>query len=189
MTNGIEKGAVLRNGFNGETFIFSKPLNDAQVAAFDVLLEEGGSGGGNALIHVHPTTEETFVVRSGRIKVVTNGKEQVVEAGQSTTVPPGVPHFFVNAHPGATALTIEFRPAQQWISFFANFGRLAERRPQWFSAKGDPHLLLIALVFDSYRNHLYLAGLPIFLQKLLFGLLAPVARLRGYRLEVAPRPK
>lgn len=186
MTVAIKQGTVLRNAFNKETFIFSKPVDQSGLAAFDVVLEEGGSGGGNALVHVHPTAEETFIVRTGRIKVVIGGKAVIVEAGQSATVPPGAAHYFQNATMGRAELTVEFRPAQQWIRFFVNFGRLAETRPDWFSAKGDPHFLLIALVLNTYRDHLYLAGLPVFLQRLLFALLAPLARFRGYRLELTP---
>jgi hypothetical protein len=32
-----------------------------------------------------------------------------------------------------------------------------------------------------FRDHLYLAGPPVWAQKLLFALLAPIGRLRGYR--------
>jgi hypothetical protein len=52
--------------------------------------------------------------------------------------------------------------------------------------KGDPHFLLIALVLNTYPDHLYLAGPPVFLQKLLFALLAPLSRVRGYRIEIEP---
>lgn len=69
----IEQGAVLRNAFNQETFIFSGPVDDPSVAKFDVLLARGGSGGGNALVHVHPGADEHFTVRSGRLKVVIDG--------------------------------------------------------------------------------------------------------------------
>ena len=36
------------------------------------------------------------------------------------------------------------------------------------------------------KPHIYLAGIPIFLQKLLFASLAPIARLMGYRIEIKP---
>jgi mannose-6-phosphate isomerase-like protein (cupin superfamily) len=189
MADWIKQGTVLRNAYNKETFIFSHPIDDPAVAAFDVVLEEGGSGGGNALVHVHPLAEEIFKVRSGRMKVVIGGKQCVLETGQSATVPRRAPHCFMNASDGTTEITVEFVPAQQHLRFFANFASLAQHRPEWFSAKGDPNLLLIALALDAYRDHLYLAGPPMFLQKLLFAVLAPIARLRGYRLEVAPLGK
>lgn len=73
---------VIRNPFNNETFVFSGAPDDPRHAAFDVILDAGGTGGGNALEHVHPMADETFVVTSGRLKVVVAGKEQFAEAGQ-----------------------------------------------------------------------------------------------------------
>lgn len=67
---------------------------------------------------------------------------------------------------------------------FKNFAVLTEMHPEWFSPKGDPSLLLIALVLHTYRNHLYLAGVPVLLQKVLFAMLSPIARIRGYRLAI-----
>ena len=39
---------------------------------------KGGSGGGNALVHIHPVAEERFVLTSGLIKIVIEGQEQLV---------------------------------------------------------------------------------------------------------------
>jgi mannose-6-phosphate isomerase-like protein (cupin superfamily) len=176
----------LVNAFNGETFTFALAENDSETARFDVALAPGGSGGGNALVHIHPGASETFIVEAGRLAVTMNGVEHFAEAGQSITIPAGTPHHFSNAHADTTQATVAFSPAQQHLRFFKNFATLTEKHPEWFAAKGDPHLLLIALVLHTYRDHLYLAGIPIIVQKLLFGVLAPLARLRGYRLEIEP---
>lgn len=185
-TIAIEQGLTLNNAFNNETFIFSGPVDDPTVARFDVRLEQGGSGGGNALVHVHPGADEHFTVRRGRIKVVVSGKEQVIGPGECAVVPRGKPHFFANVGEGPAELTIEFTPAQQHLRFFANFASIAAKRTHWFSERGDPRFLLIALILHTYRNHLYLAGPPVLLQKVLFAVLAPLARLKGYRLEIEP---
>lgn len=182
----IERGAVLRNAFNGETFVFSHPLDDPRAASIDVILAHGGSGGGNALVHIHPLADETFAVTSGALEVVIDGEPTIVGPGFSATVPRGMPHYFKNAIEGETRFTVTFTPAQQHIRFFANFGMICERHPEWFSPAGDPPLLAMALKFHLYRDHMYLANLPIVLQKLLFAFLAPVARLRGYHAEIMP---
>jgi mannose-6-phosphate isomerase-like protein (cupin superfamily) len=187
MSEMIEQGAVLRNAFNGETFIFSHPLDDPGSASIDVILAHGGSGGGNALLHIHPLANETFAVTSGALEVVIDGESTIVGPGYSATVPRGAPHVFRNAIDGETRFTVTFAPAQQHIRFFANFGLICERHPQWFSSAGDPPLLAMALKFHLYRDHMYLAWPPVILQKLLFALLAPVARLRGYHAEIAPK--
>jgi quercetin dioxygenase-like cupin family protein len=182
----IKRGTRLRNAFNKETFVFSGPVDDPQVARFGVILEEGGSGGGNAIEHVHPGADEHFTVKSGRIKICIAGKEQIVESGGHAVVPRGKPHFFANAGAGSAEIEIEFKPAQQQLRFFANFASLAARRTSWFSSKGEAHFLLIALVLNTYRDHLYLAGLPILVQKILFALVAPLSRLCGYRMIIEP---
>ncbi|TCU76812.1 hypothetical protein EDE08_102350 [Bradyrhizobium sp. R2.2-H] len=186
MLTEIARGMRLRNAFNKETFVFSGPLDNLDVARFGVILEKGGSGGGNALVHVHPGADEHFAVRSGRVKIVVDGREQVVEAGGGVTVPRGRPHYFANVGEGNAELEVSFTPAQQHLRFFANFVTLTAKQPKWFSSAGDPNFLLIALVLHAYRNHMYLAGVPIWLQKLLFAVLAPMARLSGYRLAIEP---
>ena len=172
---------TLRNAFNGETFVFPADPGTAEVTRFDVRLEPGGSGGGNALRHVHPLAEERLTVRAGCLVVTIAGEEHRVVAGQSVVVPRGAAHFFRNGGSEAAEITIAFSPPQRHRGFFMAFAALAERRPQWFSAKGDPHLLLIALHLHRFAGHLYLAGPPVWLQRLVFAVLAPVARLCGYR--------
>jgi hypothetical protein len=58
-----------------KAFIFTA-TDDPNVTSFDVVLGKRGSGGGNALVHVHPLAEERFLVTSGRIKVVVDGRPQ-----------------------------------------------------------------------------------------------------------------
>lgn len=183
MTDG--QRTVLRNDFNQETFIFTN-TDDPNVARFDVILGKGGSGGGNALVHVHPLAEERFLVASGRIKVVVDGREQLVGPGEQAVVPPGRPHYFINAWDGDTEFTVEFRPGQQHLLFFSNFARLTAEHPEWFSAKGDPDFLLIAASLHRFRDHTYLAKPPVLIQKLLFALVTPIAKLAGYRFEEKP---
>lgn len=186
MLTEIGRDKRLRNAFNKETFIFSAAPDNPEVARFGVILEKGGSGGGNALVHVHPGADEHFAVRSGRIKVVVDGREQLVGAGGTAIVPRGRPHYFANVGEGNAELEISFTPAQQHLRFFINFATLTVQQPSWFSRVGDPNFLLIALVLHTYRDHLYLAGVPIWLQKLLFAALAPLARMRGYRMALEP---
>jgi mannose-6-phosphate isomerase-like protein (cupin superfamily) len=186
MTTELKRGLTLCNAFNKETFVFSGPVDDPTVARFDVVLAQGGSGGGNGLVHVHPHADEHYTVKAGQIKVVIAGVEHVVGPGEKTVVPRGKPHSFANIGNGPAEVTIELTPAQQHLRFFANFASLAAKQTQWFSKQGDPHFLLIVLVLHAYREHLYLAQIPIFLQKLIFALLSPLARLRGYRMEIEP---
>jgi mannose-6-phosphate isomerase-like protein (cupin superfamily) len=69
----------MRRNWCRQAFIFTG-TDDPNVASFDVVLGKGGSGGGNALVHVHPLAEERFLVTSGRIKVVFDGRPQRASA-------------------------------------------------------------------------------------------------------------
>ena len=64
------QNVTLRNALNGETFIFPTRQDDPGQARFTVQLDPGGSGGGNALVHVHPLADETFSVWAGRLEIV-----------------------------------------------------------------------------------------------------------------------
>jgi mannose-6-phosphate isomerase-like protein (cupin superfamily) len=182
----LEPGFTIQNRFNGETFVFTEGDAGSDTCRFDVILAAGGSGGGNALEHVHPLADETFTVRHGALKVVIDGQEHIAGPGQSVTVPKGARHFFVNAHDGETRATVEFQPAQHFIRFFANFATTTEQRPNWYSRQGDPSPLLVAVTLNAYRDHFYVAKLPVGLQKRLFAFLAPLARLLGYRVLIGP---
>jgi hypothetical protein len=177
---------VLHNAFNREAFIFPTLLDDLDPVCFDVVLGRSGSGGADGLEHIHPGSDETFLVRSGCLKVVIHGEAHIVHERESITIRRGAPHYFVNGHDRQTEFSVIFDPPQQQRRFFANFAATTERRSQWFSTRGKPHFLLMALVLHAYRDHLYLAGQPVWLQKALFAVLAPVARLFGYRLEIRP---
>jgi quercetin dioxygenase-like cupin family protein len=182
----IKPGLTLRNHFNGETFVFTEGDTGGDRCRFDVILAPGGSGGGNALEHLHPLADETFTVHEGELKVVIAGHEHRAGPGDSVTIPKGVPHYFANAHDGQTRATVTLEPAQDFIRFFANFASTTEKYPKWYSKKGDPKLLLVAATMNAYRSHFYLAKPPAALQKWLFALLAPIAQLFGYRVLIKP---
>ena len=178
-------GMTLVNAFNHETFVFTTP-ESADAAEFEVRLGSGGSGGGDAMAHIHPETDETFTVRSGLLNVSVDGQEHELRPGETMTVPRGKPHFFRNAHEDDTVLVVRFTPAQHHLRFFLNFGTIAQNHPEWFGPKGEPSFLLMALTLHTFKGHFYVAGPPVWVQKLLFATFAPIARLMGYKVVVGP---
>jgi mannose-6-phosphate isomerase-like protein (cupin superfamily) len=185
----IAPGTRLVNAFNKETFIFRDPREGLPSAEFQVLLDAGGGGGGNAVAHIHPRSDEHFTVRTGVLKVMIDGVPAIARAGETVTVPRGAAHYFANALDGPTEVTICFTPAQSQLRFFISFATIAATRQDWFDAQGVPHKLLMALMLNTYRGHFYLAGPPVWLQKVMFAALAPIARLKGYRLPHVPAVK
>lgn len=180
-------GTRLRNAFNGETLVFTHIDEDADEARFDVLIEPGGMTTGTGRQHLHPNSDEEFAVRSGRLRVMVDGAWRELGPGESVVVPRGTPHLFRNGHDGETLVTTRFRPAHDHLRFFLNMATSTAANPHWYDSKGEPPLVLRALALHAYRGHAYGHGIPVWVQRLLFAVLAPVARLKGYRLAVPPR--
>ena len=130
--------------------------------------------------HVHPGQEERFVVLSGQMGVRVSGRERVVPAGGEVTVPAGVPHTWWNASQSGEVLhqLIELRPALDSETFFETLLGL-ERDGKLPSGRGPAALLRMAPVLR--RGELFLPGVPIVLQRLLFGALSLLAWPLGYR--------
>src|SRR5690349_11675362 len=131
----VAAGTKIVNPFNRQTFIFTKPVEREDVAEFDVLLGSGGVSDVKGEQHIHPESDEYFAVRSGRLSVVIDGREHLVEAGETIMVPRGRPHLFRNGHDGETLMTLRFEPGLKFLRFFLNFAMAPTARPDWFDAK------------------------------------------------------
>jgi quercetin dioxygenase-like cupin family protein len=180
-------GTRVRNPFNGETFIFTDVDESAEAFQCDVFIEAGGMSTGTGRQHVHPDADEEFIVKSGRVRVMIDGRWVELGPGENVLVPRGVPHLYRNGHPGETLFTARFAPARQFLRFFLNMSLSTALRPGWYDDRGEPPLALRSLALHAYAGHGYGDGIPVWLQKTVFALLAPVAITQGYRLAVRPR--
>lgn len=180
-------GIRIRNPFNGETFIFTDVAEDDALFEFDVFVERGGMTTGTGRQHLHPYADEEFLVREGKLRVLVDGAWQELGPGQSLIVPRGTPHLFRNGHDGETRFTARFRPAMQFLRMFLTMSLNVVRHPEWYDTRGEPPLLLQALTFHAFGGHGYVEGIPVWIQRLLFAALTPLALIRGYRLAVRPR--
>jgi quercetin dioxygenase-like cupin family protein len=190
MTSGaplVAKDRRIRNAFNGETFIFTHPWESEDFAQFDVHLERGGVTTGTGMHHIHPFADEEFTIKSGRLVLSIAGERRTLNAGESFLVRRGTPHYFRNGHDGETLFSARFSPGQQFLRFFLNMALGTADNPQWYDERGEPPLALRALALHAYAGHGYSAEFPVLVQRALFAVLTPVARLRGYRLSVEPR--
>lgn len=182
-------GTRIANAFNGETIIFTHVEDRDDEARFDFHLARGGGLIGTGRQHLHLNAEEEFIVRDGVLRLMLAGEWLVLGPGESKVVPLGVPHLFRNGHDGETTFTAVFRPANDYLRFFLNMATNTARNPHWYDDRGEPPLVLRALALHAYPDHGYGDGIPIWVQKLVFALLSPIARLRGYSLAVPPRTR
>src|SRR5436305_14681181 len=61
--------------------------------------------------HQHPLQTERLEVVSGQLKVTMNGRDQLLNQGEATEVPPGTPHTQIPVGEGAGRVRIQVRPA------------------------------------------------------------------------------
>jgi mannose-6-phosphate isomerase-like protein (cupin superfamily) len=128
-------------------------------------------------VHVHLHQQERFEILEGQATVDVDGREHALGPGDSIAVAPGTPHTWWNSGDGQLRMLTEFTPAGNMLDFFETYcGFAAEGRAD---GNGAPPFLQIALSCKHWD--MYLAKPPIPVQKALFAVLAPVARLKGYR--------
>jgi mannose-6-phosphate isomerase-like protein (cupin superfamily) len=137
-------------------------------------------GGFVAGEHVHPALTERFTVVSGTLSTRIDGVEGRLEPGEQAVVPPGVRHDWWNAGDDDAHVIVELSPPdprfEQAIATgfaLANTGRT--------DPKGRPSLLQAALMAQEFADVIQFTKPPAWVQRLLFGVLAPIARWRGYK--------
>jgi mannose-6-phosphate isomerase-like protein (cupin superfamily) len=91
-------------------------------------------GGSPPPPHLHPSQDEQFEIRSGRLTAVVDGREHTLGPGDRLTIPRRTPHKMWNSGEGvATALWLT-RPAGRTAEWFRTIDRLGEhgtRRPSF----------------------------------------------------------
>ncbi|QIS09996.1 cupin domain-containing protein [Nocardia arthritidis] len=126
--------------------------------------------------HWHPVLTERWTVRRGRMKFRIDGSDIVAGEGDSVSAPARVVHEFWSAAPD-TILDHEIRPPLRHWEMFRLWQALdVAGRTTRSGIPRNPFEL--ALLWE--RQDGYLAGVPAWAQRLLFGGLAALARRLGY---------
>lgn len=129
--------------------------------------------------HVHPLQDEHWRVISGGLAVANGDTETTLSPAESITLPAGIPHRIWNPLDEPSRVVLEFRPALDAQSLTETLYMLAQRGET--NDTGQLKLLQFAVTQDAHPNQLYLTAVPIFLQRILIRLLAPIGRFRGYQ--------
>lgn len=138
---------------------------------FDFFLQPGGV---IAEAHMHPAQDERFVVISGAMRGHVAGIPQSVVAGESRTVPAGVPHTWRNAAGQETHLRVQFRPALATEQFFDTVFALA--RAGRVDARGVPRFPERLVLLAAFSHELRPAAMPAVVHRALAAALAPFGR-------------
>ena len=86
-------GETIANPATGETLTWVVTAADSggSLLRVDVVMEPGRPG---PPVHVHRAFPEHHDVKAGRLAIVLDGQERVLEAGATIDIPRGTPHTF-----------------------------------------------------------------------------------------------
>ena len=171
-------GDVVENPVTGERAVVRVGTEETggELLVVEVFVRPGGAVTGE---HVHPIIEEYFTVVSGRVGFRLDGRASIAELGERLHVPAGMSHDWWNAGDQEARIIAEISPAARFEEMIANLFGMAQDGKT--NAKGMPNLLQAALFAREFEDVLYFTKPPRAVQKVLFCVLAPVARLLGYR--------
>jgi quercetin dioxygenase-like cupin family protein len=180
----IKSGSTFTVQETGETFTFLKTAADTNGKLLQVYLHIAPGGGAKgAPIHIHPLQEERFFIKRGHITFDYNGEKITRGPGERVIVPAGVPHTFRNETDEKAEFIVEIEPALHMETLFETMGALSHQGK--VGRNGGVNPLRIAVMLDKYRDHMYMAGVPVFLQKFGFIMLGFVGRLLGMKPELS----
>lgn len=129
--------------------------------------------------HYHPIQQEIFTVQKGQIKVRMNGTVTTKKAGDEFRIAPNTVHSMWNDSDEETILNWKVAPALQTEQFFRTTYGLAQDGK--VNAEGSPNLMQASLLLSQYFNEFRLVKPSYPVQRLVFGILKPIASMMGYK--------
>jgi mannose-6-phosphate isomerase-like protein (cupin superfamily) len=107
------------------------------------------------LVHVHPTTEDSFEVVEGSLDVCIDGEWRSVQPGETATVPVAVPHTFRNATDQPVKVVATMRPAGRSEAFFRDMHRLIhEGKIRRLPPKDPRSAIYAAMLIGEYPDEI-----------------------------------
>lgn len=160
---------VAFNTRTGERFEFHPDSTDEELR-FELVTAPGG---GIEELHQHVVQSETFRCVSGELTVLLADGERTLAPGESIDLPAGAAHGFVNRGDVNSVCEVAYRPAgknEDWLKLVSAIEHVRGRQPGLFD--------LVPFIGDV---GIYLAAMPVWLQRVLFSALKGPAVLIGKR--------
>lgn len=156
-------------------------LTDPREHPDDVLVGHMTVAPGGRVVgaHRHATITERFLVRSGRVGFLLDGREVVLGAGEHATVEPGVVHDWWQVGDEPAEVIVEVAPGLRFVEMIGTLFGLA--RAGKTNAKGMPAPLQLALTATEYEDVAVFESPPRIVQRLTLPPLAMLGRLRGLK--------
>jgi quercetin dioxygenase-like cupin family protein len=172
----VRAGDTLTNPATGQTLRFVRTAADTDGALLEIEATWAPRGT-EPPEHFHPRQAERFTVLAGVLRVRVSGAERELRAGETLDVAAGVPHSMWNAGDAAATARWETRPALGTERLFASLHAFAAAGA--VNARGVPPLLDLAVLVPRHWDELRLSRPAPAVQRLVFGVLGPLARALG----------
>jgi quercetin dioxygenase-like cupin family protein len=179
----VKIGTAIESPQTGETLVFRSTADSSNGRLFQAELSVK-PGPYVVRSHIHPRQEESFVVLEGTYGYRIGEQSGVASAGETLVCPIGVPHSQWNAGDGTMRILYEHRPALRSAEIFfeTQFGLSRDGK---LSADGHIGLLQGAVLLEEVSDFIRPASPPVWLQRVLFPVLAALGRARGHHARYA----
>jgi quercetin dioxygenase-like cupin family protein len=174
----VRSGEVYENRVQGDWFVVREGSEDngGDRLVADLYIRPGGAVAGR---HVHSYLTERFEVVAGTVRIHVGGRDEVARAGERVEIAPGVVHDWWNVGDDEAHVVVDVRPAERFELMIQNLYGLANDGKT--NARGVPRPLPLSLFATEFRREAELVRPPRIVQRVLFAVLAPLARARGHR--------
>jgi GNAT superfamily N-acetyltransferase/quercetin dioxygenase-like cupin family protein len=171
-------GELYENPVTGERGVVRIPPGEANghLLVVDLYLRPGAKVAGE---HVHPVTTEAFTTVSGQLAVRHDGRPLQAGPGTRVQVAPGQAHEFWNPTDEEVRVVVEVQPGERLGQLIRQLFLAAQDGRT--DARGRPRPLHAAVLAREFADTIRLTSPPQLVQRAVFGLLSPVARITGHR--------
>jgi mannose-6-phosphate isomerase-like protein (cupin superfamily) len=129
-------------------------------------------------LHIHPTAEESYAVTAGELDVCVAGAWRKVKAGETATVPAGVPHTLKNTSIADVSLVNVHRPAMAFERMFRRMHAMIAAGKLSLPPRGLGAMIRISMLFCEHEAEIRTVKPP----HMAMRTLARVGKLLGFKL-------
>ncbi len=127
-------------------------------------------------VHIHPTATESYEVLEGSLDVQINGQWRTIVAGESASVPPGVPHTFRNSAATVSRVHNVHAPAMRFGEYFESIHKIVVSGAIATDRMTPKAMLFLATVMVRFKDEIVSVTPPHFVVVIS----AALARMLGY---------
>lgn len=173
----VQRGDMFENPVTGERAVvrYGTTESGGTLLVADLFVRPGGGVVGE---HSHPNIDEAFTIVRGEVGVRLDGRESIALPGERIEAVRGSEHDWWNAGDEEAHVIVEVSPGLRFEEMIRNMFGLAQDGQT--DAKGMPSLLQMVAIGREFDDVVRFSKPPRLVQKLLFGLLAPIAGAKGY---------